>query len=172
MFSLQEYIHKFLWKLTEKYPNRTRIIQVDGDKYLKRFYITPRRLDENGEKTGKYVGYGIYLHYFYRGDNDRELHNHPWEKSLSFILCGGYNEERKDNVANKIITRKIKPFTFNFIKNTDFHRVTLMPNTKHVWTLFFSGKRVQDWGFLDPETNQYIKHEDFVGKNDRGYKKF
>lgn len=162
-------VHKALWKLTEKFPNRTRVISVDGSPYLRRFYITPRRKDEHGEETGKHVGFGVYLHYFYRGDEDRELHNHPWETALSFILTGGYFEERR-NKHDEVVLRNIRPLTFNSITCNDFHRVIKKEHAPHVWTIFITGKRIQDWGFWDRDAKKYISHEDFVVKADQGYK--
>ena len=166
----EEKVHKFLWSLTEKYPNRTRIISVDGKPYLRRFYITPRRRNEAGVETGDHRGYGIYLHYFYMGDEDRELHNHPWKTAMSYILCGGYLEERKNNLTNEVETRDVSAGQLNLIRNTDFHRVILKPGVKHTWTIFFSGERVQDWGFWDRDTGEYTKHKDFVVDEDQGYK--
>lgn len=171
---LSNLIHKALWKITEKFPERTRIIQVDGSDYLRRFYITPRRLDENGEETGKNLGFGVYLHYFYRGDEDRELHNHPWEKSVSLILLGGYFEERRTK-EDEVVLKNIKPiwhwpFRPNYITCDDFHRVIKKQESPHVWTLFITGNRAQGWGFWDRETKKYIDHEDFVEKSEQGYK--
>jgi hypothetical protein len=166
---LSNLVHKALWKLTETFPNRTRIIKVEGKPYLRRFYLTPRRLDEHGEKTGKDVGFGVYLHYFYRGDEDRELHNHPWEKALSFILCSGYYEERRDANDN-VILKNVRPFTFNYITSNDFHRVIKKEKSPHIWTLFMTGKRIQDWGFWDRDSKEYIPHKKFVVPEDQGYK--
>lgn len=166
---LSNLIHKALWKITEKYPERTRVIQVDGSNYLRRFYLTPRRLDEYGEETGKKLPFGLYLHYFYRGDEDRELHNHPWEKSLSFILLSGYYEERKTE-EGEVKLRNIRPFTFNYITKNHFHRVIKKQNKPHIWTLFLTGKRAQDWGFWDRDTKKYTPHGEFVEKSEQGYK--
>lgn len=173
---LDNIIHRFLWWITETFPNRTRVISRNGEPYLRRFYLTPRRLDENGEDTEKYMGFGIYLHYFYRGDEDEELHNHPWEKALSFILAGGYNEERREccripgrSDVYSVVIHDIKPRSFNKILANDFHRVVKKPGVPHVWTLFVTGKRVQDWGFWNRKTGQYIPHEEFVNQADQGY---
>lgn len=180
---LSNLIHEALWKLTEKYPNRTRDIDVDGLKYLRRFYLTPRRKDEFGEETGKSLGFGVYLHYFYRGDEERQLHNHPWEKSISFILSSGYLEERKTK-DDEVELRNIRPFWqapcvwqwfskskyYNVIDKNDFHRVIKKQKSPHVWTLFITGKRAQEWGFWDRDTKQYTHFEDVVKQSEQGYK--
>lgn len=163
-FIRDEFIHKILWNLTEKFPNRVRIIKVNNTPYLRRFYIIPNvKLDKKLDDRS----YGIYLHYFYRGDEDVELHNHPWDKALSFILCGGYLEEKRDNNTNIVTINDVKPGTFNFIKNDNFHRVIKKPNVKHVWSLFIVGKKIQEWGFWDRETKEYVSYYKFFEEKNK-----
>ena len=158
---LNKIIHKILWSFTQLFPDRVRDISVDGSLYLRRFYLSPRRRDEYGELTDRFQGFGVYLHYFYRGDEDRELHNHPWKSAVSFILAGGYSEERRDNDTNEIVVHDIKPFRFNKIGNNDFHRV-ITKNNQYIWTLFFTGRRVDSWGFWNRETDKFIPFDRFL----------
>lgn len=78
-----------------------------GDPYLTRHYLTPhadwwRAPFKNADPWGLTLSEsvlklglpGVYPHWFHRGDNDRELHCHPWEWSASLILWGGYREQR------------------------------------------------------------------------------
>lgn len=167
---LDNLIHKTLWRLTEQFPGRTRDIYVDGKPYLRRFYLTKRTKNEYGEDTGVRNDRSVFLHYFYCGDEDRELHNHPWDQSISYILCGGYDEERRDNETNEIYTKYLRAGDKNEISHSDFHRISKVPGLKHTWSLFIAGKRVQDWGFWDRETFDYIPHEDFVDHVSSGYK--
>jgi 8-oxo-dGTP diphosphatase len=37
-------------------------------------------------------GPGVCIHHFVKSEPDRGYHDHPWKRSLSFILCGGYDE--------------------------------------------------------------------------------
>ena len=171
---IDDTLHSFLWWLTETFPSRTRDISRDGKLYLRRFYLTPRRLDDNGDKTDNYMGFKICLHYFYSGDEDRELHNHPWKRAVSFILTAGYTEERRLEYEDSVIcvtTKRIKPRRFNVIGANDFHRISKIPGRPHIWTLFFTGSRAQDWGFWHPETGIYTSHAQFVTKYDQGYVK-
>lgn len=57
-------------------------------------------LNDRGEDTGPYLtrwtileisGWSLKLHMFHRGDEDRDLHDHPWT-FWSLILRGGYWE--------------------------------------------------------------------------------
>jgi hypothetical protein len=40
-------------------------------------------------------------------------------------------------------------------KTTDFHRVDLRDEKKGAWTIFFTGPRSKDWGFLDRHTKEF-----------------
>lgn len=121
------------------------------DPYLTRAYI-------NGHDRSRYPG--VFLHYFHRGDLDRELHNHPWEDSLSLVLTGGYAERYRLGRDGTTRERYVAPFSVNRIRHDTFHRITLA--TDHCWTLFIAGSRVAPeredaagWGFLDEATGHY-----------------
>src|SRR5271170_2244259 len=59
-----------------------------GVTYLRRWFLYPRDKD-----FGKNKGKGrLYLHKFYRGDEDLHLHDHPWPFT-SLILTRGYWEQ-------------------------------------------------------------------------------
>lgn len=127
-----------------------KIIYNDlGEPYLERYMLL--RWGLNGEKT-------LFLHRFLDSDSDRGVHDHPWN-SRSFILCGGYHEKRyfkageavsaqeTDTFRARVVTRDIKPFSFNEIGKNDFHRIVLKSKVP-VWTIFYHGDRVKHWGFL------------------------
>ena len=139
--------------LVRKFPGRSRVIRRDGEPYLLRFYITKPRVGR--EDTQDPEPFGLYLHYFYQGDEDKELHNHPWKWALSFILSGGYLEEREDG------TRLRSAGRFNLINSNTFHRVT-SPDHGHTWTLFMVGPRVNNWGFKDTKTGQFWPWRKFL----------
>ena len=115
----------FRWML---WPFRSfTITGRDGTPYLRRFYLLKtRRLS-------------IYVHEILRSDEDRELHDHPWDFT-SIILSGSYLET----------TRIFGLFTFNVIKQRgniirhkaeDAHRLTVIDGP--VWTLVFTGPKRQ-----------------------------
>lgn len=93
--------------------------RAGGSPYLSRWYLLDRF------REGK--GIAIFLHRFHRGDDDQELHNHPWVWSVSFILAGGYREERRlRGWAKRFVhVREVRPWSFNVIRGDDFHRVDL-----------------------------------------------
>lgn len=137
-----------------------------GQPYLERYMLF--RWGANGEHT-------IFLHRFLDSDSDQGVHDHPWD-SKSFILVGGYNEERmveKDG-QQFLIIRDVKPLSFNKIAKTDFHRIILKDKVP-AWTLFYHGPRIKHWGFNhckligDNQVEQvdYVKFEDLSNPLER-----
>lgn len=147
-------IDSICWKLVRSFPSRYRCVYIDGRPYLLRFYIK-----RNGLLPG------VYLHHFFMGDQDRELHDHPWKLSGSLILTGGYVEERLMPGTMDVELRHLGPGSINIIKGTDFHRVDLVAN--RAWTIFVSGKKNKDWGFLDSETGEIIPHRRYLMEKGR-----
>lgn len=118
---------------------RMRRIDIAGRPYLERYFL--------------FKGFGVtaYLHRFVSGDDERNVHDHPWRWSFSLILTGGYVEERLrwfDPEHGWVIRRRrMFPLRMNAIGPACFHRITTpAPGT---WTLFVHGPRVKGWGFLD-----------------------
>lgn len=120
-----------------------RVIWVDQAPYLLRIYLFHR---------WRHRFPGLYLHYFFRSDDARELHNHPGRRSRSLILSGGYIEHRLEP-SGVIGLRTLRPGMVNRIDANDFHRVTLI--SAGCWTLFMAGERTQEWGFKDASTGVY-----------------
>jgi len=132
------------------------------DIYLRRFFIYPRDKD-----FGKNKGKGrIYLHKFYRGDEDPHMHDHPWPFT-SLILTQGYWEETPDNqhIATEgehlcytvgadnehRVQKWFKPFSILRRPASWKHRVVL-DNGEPVWTLVKTGVKERSWGFWLKET--------------------
>lgn len=156
--------------LTDRLSPPRVIYDRDGlSPYLSRWYLTasPTMPDgsspfANGQPkpgvewpTGNF---GIYLHQFHRSDDDLALHNHPWRWALSFILVGGYREERR--WGTQVIRRDVKPFSFNFIRGSDFHRVDL--HERDAWSIFIVGPKISSWGFWDRHTGEFVEWREFI----------
>ncbi len=130
-------------------------IETDGSPYLTRIMF-PR-----------IFGMRLFLHHFHRGDGDQDLHNHPWKWAASLVLSGFYIEERLEGVIpmkglkptvmteTRVVTR------FNFLRDTDYHRVDSLHGD--VWTLFLTGPRTQDWGFL--VEGNHVPYTTYLGKD-------
>lgn len=136
------------------------------DPYLMRVYLAPERSSGSGLRS---LLPRPYLHFFFRGDEDREVHNHPWVRSVSVILAGGYTEYRWNPITRKLDSRQLRPGDINVIRRDDFHRVELSEPGRGCWTLFTTSRRAEprsthDWHFLDTETGKltpwgaYVPH--------------
>ncbi len=108
--------------------------------YMRRWWIIPRNEFSN-----------VYLHEILRSDDDRALHDHPWQ-STSIILDGGYIEHTADGVfdrrAGDVIHRDA----------ASAHRLEVIPGITAV-TLFMTGPKVREWGFHCP--NGWRPWQDF-----------
>lgn len=126
-------------------------IGPDDDHRLQRWWIVPRNPIAN-----------VYLHRFLRSDDDRAIHDHPWD-NRSWILSGEYLEHLQDGTTatryqGDVVERRA----------IEAHRVELV--TGPVTTLFFTGPILRDWGFYCP--NGWRHWREFVdvteGGNQRG----
>lgn len=133
--------------------------------YLRRWYVIPRNRFLN-----------IYYHEFLRSDEDRALHDHPWA-SMSVILSGGYVEVMPENdgdsdVARAVVHRRVFRFTGQVSMRGPraLHRVELHGHQfgcpAPAYTLFITGPKVRDWGFLC--LNGWVPWQHFTKKDGKG----
>lgn len=122
----------YAWHL---FRTRQIIRDAEGSPYLIRYFIwKPEGL------KGR-----IYLHHILRSDRDRALHSHPWNFT-SFILWGGYWEH--NDSKNPRYSR------IWFGAGTTLHRRAKwkhrleLPEGTTAWTLFFTGPKINEWGFF------------------------
>jgi hypothetical protein len=114
------------------------VIGERGRPYLCRWYILPRNRWCNA-----------YLHQFWRSDDDRALHDHPWW-SLSLCLSGSMVEHTI--AAGGVHHRRfIAAGGWRLRSARLAHRLELDENAGPVWTLFLTGPRLRQWGFHCPQ---------------------
>lgn len=149
------------------------VIGGKDDPYLLRWWIVPRN-----------KWFNVYLHQILRDDNDRALHDHPWD-NCSVILKGQYQEVtlsedglkafgycRRELNSDYVSSHGLpvdlwmRPiFSVVFRKAQNPHRLELFKG-KPCWTLFISGPRKRDWGFHCEEG--WVHWKDFTDPEDRG----
>lgn len=126
-------------------------IGPSDDHQLQRWFVVPRNPYRN-----------VYLHRFLRSDDDRALHDHPWE-NRSWILDGEYVEHLQDG---SIFARR--PGDVVERHAIEAHRVELISGP--AVTLFFTGPIIRSWGFYCPKG--WVPWREFVdvteGGNRRG----
>ena len=101
---------------------------IIGDNYLRRWWVVPRNRLQN-----------VYLHEILGSDDDRALHDHPWD-NVSVLIDGSYIEHNPEGSflreVGSVISRKA----------TDSHRLEI-PDGGRAVSLFFTGPIVREWGF-------------------------
>lgn len=102
--------------------------------------------------------FSIYIHQIFKEDQDKYLHDHPWDY-FNLILKGSYTEEY--SFSMKHYTRKLNFLNYSFNDSYRFHKIHSL-NSKLVTTLFITGRRKREWGY---KIGEYWIHNDFYRKN-------
>lgn len=117
---------------------RHDIVNAAGDPYMERWLArTPR-------------GY-LRLHHILRSDDDRALHDHPFDFT-SLILRGSYVEHVPADLADPAgptVPRRYGPGSILRRRAQDPHRLELPWGP--VWTVVRTGPKIREWGFHHPE---------------------
>ena len=149
---------------------RPRVIydREGGSPYLSRWYLVGERpegehFNPSEEKPPR--DFNLFLHKFHRSDDDGLLHSHPWEWAVSFVLVGGYSEERR--VGDEVVRRDVLPFSFNVLRAVDYHRVDLFEG-REAWSLFFVGPRVGTWFFWDRDKKVCAQWREYIDEKREG----
>lgn len=107
---------------------------IVGANYLRRWWVVPRN---------PYCD--IYLHHILKSDDDRALHDHPWDNQ-SVLLHGDYLE----HTPSGAIVRKAGDVVSS--KAADAHRLEIAPGSAAgVISLFITGPKLREWGFYCPQ---------------------
>jgi hypothetical protein len=106
------------------------VLATDEVVYLRRWYLLPRNPFVN-----------LYLHNIVSSDPADAYHDHPWH-SVSILLKGTLLEDRP---FRRI--RAIRRFRITYRSAESAHRLVVPPD-QNIWTLFATGPRVRQWGFL------------------------
>jgi len=121
---------------------------IGAPPYMRRWYVVPRNNRFN-----------VYFHEILRSDDDRALHDHPWAWNLSIVLSGGYFE------IDRAGRRWVRPGSVRLRRGVFAHRLELRDGVM-ARTLFLTGPRVREWGFLCPQGWRHWK--DFTAFNTTG----
>ena len=153
-------VRTLLYRLTDRLAEPRVIWDRAGlSPYLSRWYLYGSR--PGVERTGPVA---VFLHRFHRGDDDMELHSHPWAWSLAIILAGGYKEERRIHAFGRswVTLRTWRPGDINFIRGEDYHRVDLLEDDS--WSLFIAGPHAGDWYFWNRHTDETTFWKTFIAR--------
>ncbi len=109
--------------------------------YLERWWIIPRNEQQN-----------VYLHRILRNDDDRALHDHPWENA-SYVIAGSYREITPGGTFIR------SPGDFVQRPATALHRLELIDGQPCI-SLFTTGPKLREWGFDCPKG--WVNWRDFT----------
>lgn len=144
------------------------IVGPEDKPYMHRWHVIPQN---------RYLN--VYLHKFLNDDDDRALHDHPWD-SISVCLKGVYKEHYADGTmkyrhGGKIVyraaehTHRISLMKEKYAKYRDATINTngyFYKNSIPAWTLFITGPKIREWGFHCPKGWRH--HTNFVDERDHG----
>jgi hypothetical protein len=85
----------------------------------------------------------VRFHRFRLKDAGKDMHNHPAPVGVSFVLAGGYTEQRFGRALHKTY----RAGDINVITDGTFHRLLLCE--EDAWSLWITfGGEEHPWGFL------------------------
>lgn len=132
-------IAEWLIKRSQKRPY-LHIYGKDGTMYMGRWWLfNPYPHPEEQRKN--WFPISIRIHHIQRKDDDRHLHDHPWN-ARTIIIKGGYDEVRQD--GKRYYRHPGDTARLNF---GEYHRIRYVP-PEGAWTIFITGKYQGTWGFL------------------------
>ncbi len=133
----------------------------EDSSYMARYWLfNPYDRVTNVPRWAPLIPFSIRVHHIKRADNERHMHDHPWN-ARTIILRGWYVEQRKvdrlpamealfeaaggkpDRVQRGI---RVRGDTAR-LGFEEYHRITQV-NPGGVWTLFISWRWRGVWGFL------------------------
>jgi hypothetical protein len=122
-----------------------------SDPHIRRWWLIPRNDFCN-----------IYLHEIRKDDDDRALHDHPYDFE-SIILEGSYRERTVD-AKGRVVSEIFRKGMLNAKKAEQAHRLEVIEGP--VLTLLVSGPRRREWGFH--AKGGWRPWKDFIDERDYG----
>ena len=119
----------------------THIMSADGsDYYMGRWWLFNPYPASGADKR---KGWGwlpsVRIHHIMREDQDRDLHDHPWN-ARTIVLQGGYTEDRNGTHFVRI------PGDTATLRFEEYHRINYVTDGG-VYTIFITWKQRGEWGF-------------------------
>jgi len=144
----------------------THIASADGKEvYMGRYWLfNPYGRDADNNPTPARWPWlpSVRIHHIRRADQDRDLHDHPWN-ARTIVLRGWYEEERPTLACS---AEDLVEYCTEFTLHSREQRATLLRQAGYtgrllfgqyhrisrvspggVWTLFITGRHRGEWGF-------------------------
>ena len=133
-----------------------------GKLYMDRFWLFnpyPDTGASGADRRRWQFPISIRIHHIVLPDQDRDLHDHPWN-ARTVILRGWYREVRSADPYEWPIRRN--PGDTATLAYGEFHRITRVA-PGGAWTLFISGPYRGTWGFLVNDVK--VQWREYLGLN-------
>lgn len=144
----------------------THITGADGSLYMGRWWLfnpyPGSSSDPDHRRAWRKLMPSVRVHHIMRPDNDRDLHDHPWN-ARTIILRGGYREERpmarvstedllrygsdvhQVGEQNRVVLTRQAGYTGRLLFG-QYHRISEV-SAGGVWTVFITWRKRGTWGF-------------------------
>jgi hypothetical protein len=109
-------------------------------------------------KIFKFKYCALYFHGIYHKDEEKHLHNHPWNYA-SLILKGGIYEIYQKDINSRECFHYVGPLSFIKRKASWFHKLRILKDDKPVYTLFFTWGKEKDWGYN--VSGMFVNHQKY-----------
>jgi hypothetical protein len=126
------------------------MVRIKGEPYLERWFVY-------------LLGFTLRLHKFYRGDDDRAVHDHPWP-FITFPFRG-YWERVREREDNQIVLNYVHAWRFHRRPSRYQHWVIgplLFDDGKQFppcFTFVMTGRKDRSWGFYPG--GEYMYWQDY-----------
>lgn len=157
-------ISEFLWRLVALIVSRPAVVRwliqrakrtpyyhitgPDDSVYMERYWLFNPYPAHRPDARRWQFPISIRLHCIRREDQDRHLHDHPWN-ARTIILDGWYIEDRECVSDLYGLDSYLKIRTQGStatLMHGEFHRISHVP-VGGVWTMFITGRKRGSWGF-------------------------
>ncbi len=134
-----EWIKKIVLKKMYTLKQKGQYFDITGNDstiYMRRYFLLKK----------KWLPFGIYIHEFFRSDNDT-YHDHPWW-FISYLVDGVYFEHRYFPSSGRENGKVRYPGSFIFRQSTHAHRISLFNNDPiKPLSLVVKGRKKRKWGY-------------------------
>lgn len=109
------------------------LIGIEGNPYMERWIF--------------WFGLGtLRLHKFFRGDDERAPHDHPWP-FITFPFKSYWEQVFEPEMKVSSVYNYVKAFRFHYRPAKYCHIVKMSPRQRPFWTFVISGRKTEGWGF-------------------------
>ncbi len=159
-------VANWLIERAKRTPSYQHITSADGSSvYMGRWWLFNAYPGAYGDHPQpRHIPWlpSVRIHHICRADQDRDLHDHPWN-ARTIVLRGWYREERPfsalitpetERISDQVVVAGDVRYVFERVPGYtgrllfgQYHRISEV-SEGGVWTLFITGRKRGTWGFM------------------------